>query len=55
MLRSRFPRFSDLTATFCSVRVWNQFQQCSRLIWSLVEVSGVCDEKTVGFVFWLDD
>ncbi len=41
----------DLTGTFCSVRVWNQFQS----LWSFLEASGVCDEKTGWFVFPLDD
>ena len=47
--KSFFQDF-DLTCTFCSVRVWNQFQ--SR--WSFLEASGVCDEKTVCFLFRLD-
>jgi hypothetical protein len=33
----------DLTGTFGSARVWNQFQS----LWSFLEASGVCDEKTL--------
>jgi hypothetical protein len=33
----------DLTGTFCWARVWNQFQS----LWSFLEASGVCDEKTL--------
>jgi hypothetical protein len=32
-----------LTGALCWARVWNQFQS----LWSFLEASGVCDEKTV--------
>src|ERR1700687_2985105 len=41
----------DLTGTFCSVRVWNQFQS----LWSFLEARGVWDGKTVWFLFRLHD
>jgi len=33
----------DLTGGFCWARVWNQFQS----LWSFLEASGVCDDKTL--------
>src|ERR1700737_953219 len=44
---------SDLTYSFPSIRVGNQFQCSLSSTWSFFEASGVCDEETVCSLFRL--
>ena len=43
---------SLLTDTYCSARVWNQFQRFGANSVRLSKLNGVCDEKTVPFLFF---